>query len=232
MDQVEHAVFIFAHQTQGCDGKGVGQKRPSDGFKALAYGFRRVAWHFAGQGDVKAELLHHIGIAPTGQQGVLLRRQVGLAAAGQFGIGRGGAEAVQPFDDLRGKGGQGGGVAGDGQRQKPAQPGQRQTVQRGGGQACAQGFCGLRQGGEIRALGQHKGRLHRAMQSVFSGRGGQGGNVQPIHVRVGRGDAVGQIPAQPVCPKFGQRAGFGGVVDSETFEIGHDVASDLLCRAA
>ena len=213
-------------------GLGLGEPVPlsAEHGEGVADLFGRVAVQLAAERDVKAELVHHVGIAPARQQRVLTRVQSRLAALVQLRLGQRGAERVQCFDRPGCQRGQRVGLAQGRQRQEAAQPGQRQPVQRHRRLCRAKAGEPIVQCLEIHALGQSEGRLDRAVQPVFARGGGDfmGGQGQAVNDRRVGPFARRSVPAQPGGAEIGQWTLGKGHVDSVTGEMHDDLHS---CRA-
>jgi hypothetical protein len=149
----------------------------------------------AREGQVKAELLHHVRIAPAQQQRLLPGGQARLAAAGQLGLEGGARKASSARrsqrPDRQGASGSDGTMA--------MNPPRRRTSSLGivtGGRVAQKLSAARCRPVRIRALGQEKRRLDRAVKAVFARR------AVSTSACVGQARDLGMRhrPARPRCP--------------------------------
>ena len=156
---------------------------------------------------MEPELAHHIGIAPALQQRFLLGRQPGLAAAGQLGVARQGAEPVERLDHV-------GGQRRDPvvrrrhhQRQEAAERAQAE-LHRDRRTGRGEGRGGLLERRRRAPLLEMERRLQGGVEPVVAGALGDRGDALRRHARHRRQrpfDAARAVAAQPVGAELGER---------------------------
>lgn len=221
MDQPEPPVRRFAEKAQGVHHEGPGQDRREMRRKRPFRPQGHVGVKPVGQGEVKAELLHHEGITPAVQQGALARGEAVGTAAGDLGRGQGRAQGIKVAHHLCRKLPQGGRIAVRYKRQEPVERRHPQPRQRHGPQPR-----GKRRHGRPEIVGSHaggkpEGRLDGAVKAVTARLGGD---------RPGRKAKIGRrrfltacgIAAKPPGGAVGKGAGGRRVVNGISFHIGHD----------
>ena len=182
-----------------------------------------------GQRQVKAELLHHEGIAPAIEQLALAQAQPFGAAPGDLVSRQGGAQRVQSLDDRSRQGAQRGGIAVGHQRKKAIKVRQPQPWQLDRRQLGAQVGHGTVQRGQIDAIRQTEGRLDGAVKAVFAWITGDRRRVQP---QIGRhhGLTADRIPAQPCACAVPEFPGRRGIIHGIPFHLFHGVALAVDCH--
>ncbi len=167
MDHFKASIFAFCAKRDLIDDKGARQIRQMPPGN-LGPGWKGVLWQPARQRHVKSEFLHHIGISPPRQQGVLPCAQPRFSPLRQVPVGGRGTERIQPAHSGFGDPLQSGGVTARCQSQKTAQHCQIQSVTDSRGKPCRQFGCGRLQFRKRAMPGQTKRRFQSSMKSVFS----------------------------------------------------------------
>ena len=216
MDQAKKAVCLLADKSDLVDQKRCGQGRQRL-FQAILRYTQLVVTQGPGQGDVKAELIDDIGIAPAHQIRVLRRRQPGGAAAGNLCFRGGRTKHVEVLHAICRQRGQMRLIADRDQCEETAQSIQLQSFQANGGLRLGK----LRKGSvkviDARAVRQSKGRLQGGMQTVFTWGLRQRGDAG--HVRLRDGAARNHIPAQPRCSGSGKGLHPGHIINGISHEL-------------
>ncbi len=220
MDQMKLPVFVFADQGQVVHHQRRGQQRAKLRFKGGDHrgqlGFRQ----FPGQGDVKAEIIHHVWIAPLHKVGLLRLAQCGRASLSQFSLACRGTKPVKFADTAGGQCAERRVLRGA-QCQKPAQPCQGQPLQAHRGQTGAQTLHRDFKIAQTRAFSQPEWRFDRPVQPVFARRPGDliHRRGQPGNIGVRNGASGFHIPPQPGGRPAGPiRPGRWRIIDCKAFE--------------
>lgn len=212
---------IFAHQGQTIYEEWPWQAGVQQG---LQPGDKRLTFslgQFAGQGDVKAEFLHHERVAPGLQQGVLCRGQAPGAALGQFGLGQRGAERVKGPHGLGRHGVEVGRIPDGSQGQKTAQLRHAEPIQGDDRLIGAErlkrrakrAFCGCRIGPKWRFDRGVQPVLARCCRDLGNGLG------QAVNLRVRHANTLNRIPPKPRGAEIGQRPRRRREIDRVSFEF-------------
>ena len=216
MDQVKEAVRPLADK-----GDLVDQKRRGQGGQRLLQIILRytqlVVTQGPDQGDVKAELVQDVGIAPAQQMRVLRGRQRGGAAAGNLCVRGGRTKHVEVLHAICRQRGQMRLVTNRDQCKETAQSIQLQSIPADAGLRLGK----LRKGGvkviDAISVRQCKGRLQGGMQTVFARGLRQRGDAG--HVRLRYGATRNHIPAQPRCSGSGKGLNPGHIING----VSHDL---------
>ena len=219
MNEMETPLGILGAEAERVDAEGARDQGGDQGVQGRVELARLRLGEFARKCVVAAELVHHVGIAPVQQQRVLFGREAGRAAAGEIGVGEGGAERVERADGVGGKAVERPGVSGGYEGEEAAELRQFQTVECDRRGKVALGGEGGQKVGFRPALGQMEGRLDCRVKAVFAGRAGdvvpRGGKALDVGRR-GR-SATFHVPAEPVGAEPAQGT-LRRVVDSVALE--------------
>lgn len=126
-DLFKKSIPVFAYQTQAVDQIGFGKKMAEDRRKLFFDMVDTLRFERVGQGDVKVELFHHMGIAPLIEISLLNGRELCPEPPCAFDICQGRAKPVDPSDNLTGQGFERSLIAPGNKAQDAAHPRERQT---------------------------------------------------------------------------------------------------------
>lgn len=216
MDQAKKAVCLLADKSDLVDQKRCGQGGQRL-FQAILRYTQLVVTQGPGQGDVKAELVDDIGIAPALQMRVLRRRQPGGAAAGNLCFRSGRTKHVEVLHAICRQCSQMRLMADRNQCKETAQSIQLQSFQPDRGLGLGELCKGSVKVIDARAVRQSKGRLQGGMQTVFTWGLRQRGDAG--HVRLRDGAARNHIPAQPRCSGSGKGLHPGHIINGISHEL-------------
>ena len=173
------------------------QERQKVPFQRRLNGGQFRFWQFAAEGDVEAEILHHIGVAPADQVVLLRRSQPGSATLGEFSLARRGAKRVKiPHTGTR-QSVESGLVTRDAQGQEAAQPGKMQALHRHRSLAGSECATGLFQVVQTSSRRKPHRRFNRSMQPVFARHSSDRRQIQTGNVGLFTGTAWLHVPPQP-----------------------------------
>jgi len=213
MDQLKAPIRTFPAQSDLVRDKGYGHIRQL-GVHGLDPTRHRILGQAARERQVKAELFKDIRIAPLGQQRLLPGAEPRLAATRKLCLIRwrakpikiahtGLCDALQAVQWPKGREGQ-----------KPAKRCQLQAITACRSQPLCHSLGSLLQSLKRLALFQPKGWFQSAVKPIFARCFCdilQAGQIELRHLL-----ACHNIPAQPTCAKFGQRAVGRHIVNCET----------------
>ncbi len=201
MDQLKPAIISFAAKRDLIDDKRIGQA-----WKVASQSVRKcrelIIRQSAGQGQMKAEFFHDIGVTPLHEKHLLQLRQSSFPTAFKFDRACGCPESIQFAYTNFGNSAQARNIARRRQGQKAAQRRQLQTAADARRKRRGKTLRSLFQLSERHPLCQPERRFQSPVKPIFHRC--HGDVTQTGHIRLIRLTAQSNIPAQPRCAKLRQ----------------------------